>query len=391
MEEGVVLRWHVKEGDSVQQGQVLLEIETDKATLEVESESSGIVAKLVVAEGQAALVKQPIAWLNGVPAEAGPSPAPAASPTQRGADAPSAVPSAAASSPADGNGGKVKASPAARKAAAVLGVSLADCGPGSGPAGRILREDVERAAAAAPPAQAASPAPAGPAFVPAPAARPMAGGQRSPLSRMRRAIARNLQASKQTVPHFYVKATVDAGPLLACHARNKALFPCSLNDVILEAVAKTVAEFPAFRSQLDGDDLVVFDGAHLGMAVAVADGLVVPVLKDADRLSLKGIADASRRLAADAREGRVTAMGEGVFSVSNLGMYGTEEFSAIINPPESGILAVGAVREDVVVREGAIRAGKVVTLVLSADHRVVDGAVAAQFMRRLKELLEALS
>jgi len=216
----------------------------------------------------------------------------------------------------------------------------------------------------------------------------MGGGTRKPMTKMRKAIARNLSLSKQTLPHFYLKATLDADPLLIFYKKEKAIYPCSVNDVIVFAVSRVILEMPEFRSQIDGDDIVQFESVNIGIAVGLDQGLVVPVLKNADGRNLKGVAQESRRLVEGAKAGKVEGMGEGVFSISNMGMYGVEEFSAIINPPESGILAIGAAREEVVVKDGALRIGKKMTLVLSADHRLIDGALAAKFMARLKQLLE---
>lgn len=206
---------------------------------------------------------------------------------------------------------------------------------------------------------------------------------------MRRAIARNLQASKQTVPHFYVKLTIDAEPLFRFYKAEKTKYPVSVNDVIVAALGLALMEFPAFRTRLEGEELVTYPSANIGIAVGVEDGLLVPVLVGAERLGLEQLAAEGRRLAERARSGKIDGAGQGVFTVSNLGMYGVEEFSAIINPPESGILAVSAIREAVVVKDGMMRPGRVMTMTLSCDHRVVDGMLAAQFLGRLRELLEA--
>ena len=279
-----------------------------------------------------------------------------------------------------------RASPVARRAADVLKVDLDSIAKGSGPDGRILLEDVEAAVRLTPAVPASAPkAPVSPSPTAIPA---MSGGTRTPMTKMRKAIARNLSLSKQTLPHFYLKGTIDADPLLSYYKREKALYACSVNDVILYAVSRVILEMPSFRSQIDGDDTVQFESVNIGMAVGLDQGLVVPVLKGADSRNLKGIAQESRRLVESAKSGKVEGMGEGVFTISNLGMFGVEEFSAIINPPESGILAVGAAREEVVVKDGALKIGKKLTLVLSADHRIIDGTMAAKFMARLKQLLE---
>jgi pyruvate dehydrogenase E2 component (dihydrolipoamide acetyltransferase) len=214
------------------------------------------------------------------------------------------------------------------------------------------------------------------------------GGTRTPMPKMRKAIARNLSLSKQTVPHWYATISVEADAMLAYYKKEKALYPCSLNDVIIQAVGRVVMEMPEFRTQVDGDDLVLFGSANIGLAVALESGLVVPVVKGVDCLNLKGIAAESRRVIESAKSGKLEGVGEGVFTISNLGMFGVEEFAAIINPPESGILAIGSVREEVIVKDGAMRIGKKMSVTLSADHRVIDGVTSAKFLARLKELLE---
>jgi pyruvate dehydrogenase E2 component (dihydrolipoamide acetyltransferase) len=205
---------------------------------------------------------------------------------------------------------------------------------------------------------------------------------------MRKAIGKALLASKQTIPHFYARLTIDADPMYAFYQQQKAQFACTLNDVLLLACARALREFPAMRSRIDGDELVESPTVNLGIAVGVEDGLVVPVLVGAEGMGLKELAAESRRIVEAARAGKIEGLGKGCFTVTNLGMFGVEEFSAIINPPEAAILAVGAIREEAIVTDGAIRAGRAVTVTLSADHRVVDGVLAAQFLARLKELLE---
>ena len=267
--------------------------------------------------------------------------------------------------------GCVKASPAARKIAKQRGVELAAVGAGSGPGGRILSSDLEGVGGAATAPGTGS------------------GGEiRKPLSKMRRAIGLNLQQSKQTVPHFYVRTTIDADPLLAFYREQKVAASCTLNDIIILAVARTMREFPAVRSQIVGNEIIEYPHANIGVAVGIDDGLVVPVVTSADTLSLAQVAAETMRVVEAARKGRLENVGKGHFTISNLGMFGVEEFSAIINPPESGILAVSAAREAVIVENGAMRAGRSMTLTLSADHRIVDGVMAARFIERLKEILE---
>jgi len=206
---------------------------------------------------------------------------------------------------------------------------------------------------------------------------------------MRRAIARNLLASKQTIPHFYTRLTIDADPMYAFYRAEKAKYPCTVNDVVALACARAIREFPAFRSRLDGEEIVEFPAANVGIAVGLEAGLVVPVLVGADSMGLQQLAAASKRIAEAARNGRIEGLGQGVFTITNLGMFGVEEFAGIINPPEAALLAVGAIREAVIARDGMLRPGRVMTLTLSADHRVIDGVLAAKFLARLKELLEA--
>jgi pyruvate dehydrogenase E2 component (dihydrolipoamide acetyltransferase) len=385
MEEGTILRWLVQAGDSVQIGDPLFEVETDKAVLTVESEISGTLGAIVAPEGSVVPIKQPVAYFGESPAT---NPVPNAVPTakENGPALPHREPIQTHTETSSLEPTRRRASPAARNAAKALGIQLEQCGQGSGPDGRLLRADIERENSERKPI----PQPEFQSINP-PVQVNAAGVQRSPLTKMRRAIARNLQQSKQTVPHFYTKVTVDAQAMLAYHAKNRAQFACSLNDVLVEAVAKAIAEFQELRTQIDGNELLLHPHANIGLAVAVPDGLLVPVLRKADLLSLRGLAQESKRIIEEARQGKVEAMGEGVCTISNLGMFGIEEFTAIINPPEASILAIGAVRETVLVEGGAMRAGKVCTLTLSADHRVVDGVIAAKFVMRLKEILEGLT
>jgi pyruvate dehydrogenase E2 component (dihydrolipoamide acetyltransferase) len=390
MEEGTVVTWLVKTGDVISVGQTICEIETDKATIDFESPQAGRLARIVAPVGEPIAVKQPIALLAESDAAADAFLAKDQPPTNSGVavNTPvSAAPSAAkvvqatahttfggpkAAGTVASNGGRIKASPAARKIAAERGVALTAVTTGSGPAGRILSSDVARLAADNGSSQS----------------KQSSVASRRSMPKMRRAIGRNLQASKQTIPHFYVRLTVNADPLLAFHRENKPQTECSLNDVIVLAVGRAIGEFPAVRSQIDGDDLVEFPHANIGIAVGIEGGLVVPVVLAVDTLSLAQLAKETKRTVENARRGRLDNIGQGVFTISNLGMFGVEEFSAIINPPESGILAVSAIREAVVVENGSLRAGRTMTMTLSADHRIVDGVLAAKFMARLKEVLE---
>ena len=371
MEEGTVVMWLVQPGDMIEKGQVILEVETDKATLEVEAEYAGRLAKIVVEEGETVPVKTPLAYIADKDADVeeyiaaqSRETAEQKAPAQT-TDAPSSPAAAAATTQQPGatEGGGIKASPAAKKLAREMGMDLAAV-TGSGPGGRIVTSDVEKARA------------------------PSAGPVRHPMTAMRKAIARTLLASKQNIPHFYVRHTIDAGPMYDFYQTCKAEFKCSLNDVIVMACAKAIHEFPEFRSRLDGDEIVEFPTANIGIAVGVEDGLVVPVLVAAENMTLREIAEKTQQIVNSARNGKLHAVGQGVFTITNLGMFGVEEFSAIINPPEAAILAVGAVRNEVVVSGGGMHPGKVMTMTISCDHRIIDGLVAAKFMARLKEILE---
>ncbi len=372
MEEGTIVTWRVQPGDAVEVGQIIFDVETDKATVEVEAVDAGRLAKIVVAEGDTIEVKKDVAYLadDDADVEAYLASQAAATPVAEAVTAeatprgkPVAAP-AAPSAPAVVEGGRVKASPAARKAAVQMGIDLRTVGRGSGPGGRILSTDVESATAVA------------------------SGPVRYKMTGMRKAIARNLSYSKQHIPHFYARLTIDAEAMFAFYRGEKAKYACTLNDVVTLACGRAIRELPAFRSQIEDDEIVEYPSANIGIAVGVEDGLVVPVVMGVDRMSLQQLGVEARRLIDNAREGKLENMGQGVFTITNLGMFGVEEFSAIINPPEAAILAVSALREDVVVRDGAMRPGKVMTMTLSTDHRIIDGVVAAQFLARLKELLE---
>jgi len=387
MEEGVIVKWHVQPGASINKGAVLFEIETDKATIEVEATDSGRLARIVVGEGGNSPVLQPVAYLADHDTDvdafiaaggAGPSAAPTAAPS---APIAAQTPVTTSAPAAQTDTGRVKASPAARKIAVERGVDLASVAQGSGPGGRILSTDIPAAGAAKLAAPAAAAVPVAPGELPA-------GVVRKRMSGMRKAIARNLTLSKTTIPHWYISARINAGPLMTLYKSQKAKAGCSVNDVILLACAKAIMEFPAMHSRVDGETILEFPGANIGMAVGMDDGLVVPVVMNAQQLTLPQLAVETKRLANQARAGKIENMGQGIFTISNLGMFGVDEFIAIVNPPEASILAVSAVREDVIVKDGAIRAGQTMNLTLSADHRLIDGTLGAQFMARLKVLLE---
>jgi pyruvate dehydrogenase E2 component (dihydrolipoamide acetyltransferase) len=380
MEEGTVIVWRVKPGDQVSVGQILCEIETDKATMDFESPDAGRLARIVAQIDEPVAVKEVIALLADDDADAdaflasqgkaATSPAPAAGVATGTAPVNGSAKSRPTAPAAVTMTGRVKASPAARRMAAERGIELAAIGAGTGPGGRILSNDLSGANASAV------------------AAVPSGAEIRRPLSKMRRAIGLNLQQSKQTVPHFYVRTSIDADPLLAFYREQKAKTNCTLNDIVILAVGRTIREFPAVRSQIIGNEIIEYPHANIGIAVGIDEGLVVPVVTQVDTLSLTSLAAESKRVVDAARKGRLENVGKGHFTISNLGMFGVEEFSAIINPPESGILAVSAAREAVIVENGTMRAGRQMTMTLSADHRLVDGVMAAKFMQRLGEVLE---
>ena len=423
METGKVIKWIKKEGESVRGGDVIAEVETDKANVEIEAFGSGVLRKIIVGEGG----QVPVGDLIGViaepsddistlavsaPAAATPAPAKAAAlapaapaplpamESYKSEPATTAVvpmsPLPAAAAPA--GGGRVKVSPLARKVAAQSGVDLRLI-QGSGPGGRIVRRDVEAAATApaAAAAPAARPVPAAPAAAARPAfvipARTGAEYEDKPLSAMRAIIAKRMPLSKGPIPHFYVTSEVAMDRAWGLRADLNALEgqpKVSVTDMIIKACALALLKNPGVNAQLQGQAIRVFHRAHIGIAVALDEGLISPVLRDCDAKPLTQIAFEARDLAERARGGKLRAqeMSGATFSVSNLGMFDVEEFSAIINPPEGAILAVGSVLEKPVADGGQIRVGRRMKMTISCDHRVMDGAMGARFLQDVKRLLE---
>jgi pyruvate dehydrogenase E2 component (dihydrolipoamide acetyltransferase) len=422
MTEGNLARWVKKEGDAVHSGDVLAEIETDKATMEVEAVDDGRVGKILVPEGaQGVKVNQPIALLLGEgedPSALATFAASAAKPTAAsGEREPQSTlaatpPVAASAAPAvarhNGNG-RIFASPLARRMAQQAGLDLAAI-IGSGPQGRIVKADIEAAlttltvpSTALPAARAATAAPVTP--LPMSLAAPALSKERvaalagnppyteRPLNAMRRVIARRLTESKQTVPHFYLTVDCELDALLKIRAELNAksdAYRISVNDFVIRAAALALRRVPAANASWSDEAILLWDTVDIAVAVALDDGLITPIVKQADRKGLVAIANETKDLVARARAGKLKLdeFQGGTFSISNLGMFGVREFAAVINPPHGGILAVGAGEPRPVVQNGALAVATVMSCTLSCDHRAVDGAVGAQFIAAFKKLVE---
>jgi pyruvate dehydrogenase E2 component (dihydrolipoamide acetyltransferase) len=430
MTEGTLAKWLVKEGDEISSGDIIAEIETDKATMEVEAVDEGTVGKLLVSEGTDGVpVNKVIAVLleEGEDASAIPSdpqadaPAPKAAETKPEAAAKqevkpekpasggngAAAPEKAAASPApaapQGPDGRIFASPLARRIAKEKGVDLAAV-KGSGPHGRIVKADVEGAkpgAAAPAAAQAATgaPTPAAPAAAATgPGAKALAdmlgmAYRQEPLSGMRKVIAKRLTESKQQVPHFYLTVDCELDELLKVrkelNSRSDA-YKISVNDFVIRASALALKKVPAANASYDESGLLFYEHADVSVAVATPSGLITPIVKKAETKGLATIANEMKDLATRARDGKLKPeeYQGGTFSVSNLGMFGIKDFAAVINPPQGCILAVGAGEQRPVVKNGALAIATVMSCTLSVDHRVVDGAVGAEFLAAFKKLIE---
>jgi pyruvate dehydrogenase E2 component (dihydrolipoamide acetyltransferase) len=426
MTEGTLVKWHKQVGDSVEIGDVLAEIETDKATMEMEAFDDGVLTEILIQVGEKAPIGATLAILNGDSGRAPDEAHLAVNPVPQAASVQAAIPSPPAATPLtaapQSDGDRILASPLARKVAAELGVDLSLV-TGTGPAGRITREDVESAgkapakAAPAPSSEASAAAalaasiktktaaaPA-PQPTPAPASTPASqailpvaktGDEIIELSTMRKVIASRLLTSKTTIPHFYLHVEVDAAPLLALRkqvndqAEKTHGNKYSVNDFILKAVITAAQSVPAINASFAGDHIVKFSHVGLSVAVAVEDGLVTPVIKEAESKSLLAISRAVKDFAARAKDKKLRPdeFDGGTITVSNLGAWGIESFDAIVNPPQAAILSVGAAIEKPVVKNGQIVPGLRMNLGLSCDHRVVDGAVGAQFLSEVRKLIE---
>lgn len=405
MTEGNLARWLKQEGDRIKAGDVIAEIETDKATMEVEAVDEGILGRILVPAGtQGVKVNDVIAVLveagEAVPA-AGAAPKAAAAPAAT--PAPVAAPVAVAPAPvaAPASGDRVFASPLARRMAAQAGVDISKIA-GSGPNGRIVKADVDAALSLGPaPATAAAPAAApAPIAAPRPAAPVAITAPHTavPNSSMRKVIARRLAESKATIPHFYVSTDVEIDALLKIRADLNARSPkdgpgaykLSVNDLVIKATAVTLRRFPNVNAIWTDDAILQLHDVDISVAVSITDGLITPIVKNADIKGLAAISNEMKDLAARAKSGKLKPeeFQGGGFSISNMGMYGVRDFAAIINPPQAGILAVSAGEQRPVVKNGALAIATVMTLTLSVDHRVIDGALAAEFLQALKRNIE---
>ena len=411
MEAGTIIKWNVGVGDEVTAGDVLADIETDKATMEMQAFDDGVIAGLLVDEGLQVPVGTTIAVLaedgesadeittpSARPAEPA-APAPADAPaevTSAPAPAPVAIPASPAApsapaAPASG-GPRMKISPVARRMAEEKGIDLSTV-TGTGPGGRIIKRDVIGLTAGSAPAATSMPVPSA-----VPGSGTLQAGSEQ-LSGMRQTIARRLVESKSSIPHYQVSMSVDMRSMVDVRSQvNERLVgegaKASVNDFIVKASALAIRDHKYFNSSFAGDKLVMHGAINVGVAIALPEerggGLVVATIRDADRLSIRDIALQSRQLSEKAR-GRglsVEDMADSTFTISNLGMFGVDHFTAIINPPNSAIMACGAALEVPVVEGGEVVSGLRMTLTLSLDHRVIDGAMAARFLQTLKQLLE---
>jgi pyruvate dehydrogenase E2 component (dihydrolipoamide acetyltransferase) len=388
MEEGTVLKWMKGVGDEVAVGDELVEIETDKANMAYESDVAGTLTEILAPEGETLPIGAPIAVVGDAkgstgqaagPVTAGDPPPPPVAKASSGVVPPTVPPAAQADAQ------RVKASPLARRVAQENGVDLSSVS-GSGPGGRIVKADVESAGA---PAPAAVPA--------APASQETAKGSTTyqELTRLQQVVSRRMAESKATAPHFYLQSEIDMSAAVAARGRLKALTPegevvPSFNDMVVKACALALREHPLANGSYRDGRFELYSRVNVGVAVAAQDALVVPTVFDADRKGLREIATDARRLAGKVRDGSITPpeLSGGTFTVSNLGMYGVSNFSAVINAPQAAILAVGAITEKPVVRDGEIATAHLLGVTLACDHRILYGAPAAEFLARIRALLE---
>jgi len=408
MTEGKIARWLKKEGDTLESGEIMAEVETDKATMEMEVVDEGVMHKILAPEGSTVAVGTAIAVIaedgEEIPADYMPESSAEAAPAVESAPEPAvqqaveaAPPAPVESAPAPvARTGRIKASPLARRLAKQKGINLAAI-QGSGPNGRIVKADIESASR-----RGISLGGSTAAVIPPPV-RPLPQGplpyhadefDRVENSMMRKAIARRLSESKQQVPHFYLSVDVAMDRLMDLRAQlNEAAdgaFRLSVNDFIIKAVAKALTDVPAANASWTETDTLMHKHAHISVAVAIDGGLITPVIRFAEQKGITDISAEVKELAGRARAGELKPeeYSGGTFSISNLGMYGVKQFAAIVNPPEGAILAVGGTDERAIVENGTVVVKKMMTLTLSCDHRVVDGAVGAEFLAALKKHIE---
>jgi pyruvate dehydrogenase E2 component (dihydrolipoamide acetyltransferase) len=411
MAEGVLVRWVVAEGDNVNRGEVLAEIETDKATVEVESAFTGVVYKHLAAESDILPVGVPIAVIGEAgeeinleelvgaeQSEDGVEPKEDETKTETEAESPTPVTSAPAAQAGQFPGG-VKASPVARRMAEEHALDLSAI-RGSGPGGRIVKKDIESFLAAPPPVSVPAVAPEAPSAktIPTPVFSPVGPPPPDatvPTTKLRQAIGRRLVEAKQQLPHFYVTHEYDVAPLMALRKQINTMLDgsgekLSVNDFVVKAVALALRQYPNLNASLVGTDILQHGQVNIGVAVAVPGGLLTVVVRDADRKSLRQISLETKEMASRARDGKVKPddIDGSTFSTSNLGMFDIEEFIAIINPPEAAILAIGSAKQTPVVIDGELTVGWRMKATVSVDHRISDGAEAAQFMQALATYLE---
>lgn len=410
MEEGQVSRWLKKEGDKVSMGEPIAEIDTDKATMEMQALSEGVLRKILINEGETVPLGQPIAIIgepdedisqllsqakastaapSTAKAEAKPSEQPSVEPPQQ------APPRAASPDGKQAAGERMLVSPIAARMAAEAGINLTSL-RGSGPSGRIIKRDIEEAMSAK-----AAPAKAPPTMRPLPAARPAVKGEvygpsayrDEPVSEMRRTIARRLVTSLGPVPHFFLTTEIDMERAADMRRSINELYPdakLSINDVIIKVTAAALMQHPQVNASFQDKTIRLYEHADIGVAVATENGLITPVVRAADVKSLFDIATEIRELAdrARARKLKPEEYTGASFSVSNLGMFGIDEFTGVINPPEGAILAVGAMAPKPVAKDGQIVIRQIMRVTMSCDHRVIDGATGAQFLQTFKQILE---
>lgn len=405
IEEATVVRWHKSQGQALRQGEPLVDIETDKTVQELVAETDGVLHKILISEGELCAVGTVLALVGAAGESVAGTPETALAGASGGGTSTSMAPAPAVSAATQTSIGDsdpvhrllIRSSPAARRVARERGVDLSAV-VGTGPRGRVVVEDVERAASVVVSiGHAAGTAPPPSAVVrESPGETPIVGcaaTERRPLTSMRRAIAERMVRSKRDTPHFYISMEVDMTGVKAARDRWKGAGETtvpSYNDFVLWAAARTLRDFPELNASFAGDDLIFYADINIGMATSVPDGLIVPVIKLADRMSVRGVACHSRELAAKARDRKLAPADceGGTFTVSNLGMLGVDTFVAIINPPQCAILAVGQVTPRVVTDGQAIAIRTQMTATLSVDHRVTDGVMASRFLAKFKEMLE---